>query len=279
MQLFSDKTWAAIGRVALLVSILGIVGILANIVKVYEFFAPSGPNLVGFCSYSEYLSSPDIDTMMMNIYNTRSGKYTEGTQKALSTYTSEIEKDIPKSDIKELDEINRRIRGNNIEKLLKDVLNDIIPSSLNKSSNPYPGILDFYITNKGNELARDVAISLPFEGKAYVLSRSTNPRVVEVKRTIELGNIRQNDNIRALLWSTEVPNLKHESFIRLTHSSGVGTISFFISEVGPVYTIVRDHWSLVVLCFILLLGGSLIGAAFLLDHFTGTSLITTRASE
>jgi hypothetical protein len=106
---FSDKTWARIGKVALLVGIFGIVGVLANIIKIYEFFAPSGPDLVSSCSYSEYVTSPDNYQMLINIYNIRAGKYTEGIQKALSTLMDEIEKNIAKSGNEKIDELNRKV--------------------------------------------------------------------------------------------------------------------------------------------------------------------------
>ena len=209
--------------------------------------------------------------MIVDLHNSRAGEHPSGVQGEITTYLNSFGEKDKSGETKRLED--------NTNLFISRTLDKIIPSSFNKSYSPCNGTLNFSIRNVGNEMAQDVAISLPFEGKAYVISENKEKHAIEVKRSIEIGNIRQGEIIWVNMWSTERPDLKHEGSIRLTHSSGIGNISFAVSELGLSYTILRDYYILILLALAVLLFGSYIGYGFLIEYATGIPIITTGASE
>jgi hypothetical protein len=279
---FSDKTWDAIKNVGILVGILGVISIIANVVRIYEFLAPSEPRLEAHCSYFMYDIPPDLHDIMVDLHNSRSGKYTSSIQNIFTGYINKVMKIINEKDkheeTSELDKIRKDLDKLRLENetinLINSIFYSIILKSFDKSLNPYNGIIYFQIENTGDKVAEDVVISLPFEGIAYVAPEGKDLRAVEVKRDVKVGNIRQKEIARVYVWSTEQPSLKHEESIRLSHKSGVGKISFFVSEHGLHFKILRDYYHLVKLVFGLWLLGSFIAGLFLSDHILGTSFLT-----
>lgn len=284
MWVFNEKTWAVIGKVAMVV---GIFGGIAGMVRIYEYFSASHPELIAHCSYSIYELPPDLLGMMVDLHNSRAGKYPSGVQDAITGHLDSFKNFIDRiaeatrgnEKLDENKKLYKSVIENNTKILIENTLRDIIPSSFNDSYNPYKGILNFSIRNGGNEVAKNVVISLPFDGKTSIVSQSKERHALEVRRSIEIGDIRQEETVWIDMWSTEPPALKHEGSIRLTHNSGIGKISFAVSEFGLSYTILRDYHMVVALVLYLLLCGSVIGCAFLIEHVTGIYLITTRPSE
>jgi hypothetical protein len=282
-----NKFWAVVGKIGALV------GAIAAIVKIYDYFLPSQAELIGYCTYYVYDIPPDLRGIMVDLHNVRAGKYNAGVQKSITDYKNELTRfedtlakliDTDKASdekrrlIGELKETNKSILENGTKIFIAEVFNNIIPDKFNESYNPYEGTLYFVVENIGSEVAKDVVISLSFSGIAYVVSQSREVNTVEVKRNIKVGDIRQREFVQIYIWSNEMPRLEHEGLIRLTHSSGIGTILFSVSGFGLSLTILRDYYKLIILGLALLLFGSFIGYSILIEQLTGVHIIT-RASE
>jgi hypothetical protein len=270
----SDRGWAVVGRLETLLAIV------AAGLTVYSWASASKAELIGYASYFMYMPSPEISDMVSNIRNSQSRTYTISVKKALENFKEKTGKVVDEySTSKPINDWQKSSINYEILSLVNDIFSDILPATLNKSIWSYKGILHFYIENTGDELAKDVTLRTPFDGIAYISSESMDARVVQVQKSIEIGSISQDDFVRVYMWSTEAPTLEHQGFFRLTHSSGIGTILFPVSGFGPIYRIVHDYFYLVLFGIGLLLIGSLLGLLFMIEHLTGMSIITYRASE
>jgi hypothetical protein len=275
---FTDnKFWAVVGKVA------AVITICAGGVGIYLGIWPSKPKLIGYGSYFIYLLPPDLNRVLTNISNSQSGTYTPGIQNALTEFKNSIEQVIDVSTVSKQGDDIAKLRTNFIDGatnlFVKSILYDMFPPDFNKLVNSYSGFLHFYIRNNGDVVAKEVTLTTPFDGIAYIVPDSGARRVVEVKRSIEIGSIRQQQFVRVLIWSTEAPNLKDEGFFRLTHSSVIGEIEFSVSEFGLHYRILRDYLYFVVPGLLLLLGALLIAILIILDLLVGTSFVFTPARK
>jgi hypothetical protein len=212
-----DKTWAGIGKLETLLAIL------AAIVGVYSWASESKPELVAYGWYSSYSLPPDLHSMLVNIRNSISGMYDPDVQKLLTEHKSNAGKVLVKHNkFNEVNEVNKLILemdkqsiDHAIETLVRNIFYDTLPLGFRQSADPYDGFLQFNIGNVGGELDREVTLSTPFDGIAHIVSENGVRRSVEVKRSIEIGSIRQNEFVRVYMWSTETPELKHEDFLDL----------------------------------------------------------------
>lgn len=282
MSWFADnKIWAVIGKLVLLTTL--VIGVPASGLGIYHGLLVSKPELIGYGSYFVYVLPPDLSGILANISNLQSGKYISAVQKTLTDYKGNIEKVINEQTGPEQSDTLAKLRIEFVniatDTLAKNILYDIFPPELSKSVNSYKGLLHFYIVNNGDVVAKEVTLKTPFDGIAYIASDSGVGQVVEVKRSIEIGSIRQQQFVRVFIWSTEASEPKHEDFFMLTHSSGIGAIQFSVSEFGLHYRILRDYLYFVVPGLLVLLYGSLMGFLLMIDLSLGTSIVLIRSRK
>jgi hypothetical protein len=96
----------------------------------------------------------------------------------------------------------------------------------------YQGFIEFDLHNSGGAQARDVAIDLPYAGIAEILSTGSASRPLRFANSIPLGAIAPTDSVTVYAWTSREPGEYEEKEIRVTHSTGVGSIVFLHESDG-----------------------------------------------
>jgi len=235
----SGGFWAVFGKISLVVTVVG------GIIGIYLVVFPNGPNLVAKCDYNSYALPPDLIKTIRNVQQSESSFAIAKEMESIWNETNKPEESLKTDAV-----------ANHLEAFLEANW----PEKFRFSANPYQSFWYITIQNSGNRIANDVVLDVPLTGVALVTGRDEAQKVQVITNTIPLGPIRPGDSISLAIWASDKSTWVESSDFRLTHASGIGSVSFPSSFYGFRAVVARNlgficlivtvaaWWAVIIIC-------------------------------
>jgi hypothetical protein len=194
----SNKTWATIGKIGV------VIAIIVGLITIYKNVFADGPSLFAQgASHSIYYSPKTFD--------------------AISVSDLDVSLALP------YDLVNRENVSKEITNAISQRLNSQVRLIKATESDGY--MVEINVTNNGNREAQNVRIELPTKG-IYEIARVGEPvKVDEFANVVPVGNLGPSNTASVIVW-TRYFNEYLENQVRITHSLGTAGVEFAIGVNG-----------------------------------------------
>jgi hypothetical protein len=240
-----ERTWVIVGKISVIVTIVGtLIGVVVSL-------RHPGPHLTVTCSYSSYSLPPDLT------YALDANRRCQSLDSLLSIVKRSIAGQEPKGEIDAFD----------VSRAVGKMLDASWPKEYQYRTDLYSEYWHFDVRNTGDLPAADVVLDVPARGVGLLTPDSGDPQVVICNGSIALGVIRPGNSLQLGVWSAYPVGGIGKQDVRLTSSSGVGSVRYERRLVGWRIWVAEHLGSL--LFTVLLLAMALTGIAGLYKGWSG----------
>lgn len=199
-----ERFWVAFGKFSALVTTL------ATIIGIYIALKPVGPQITANSSYQDYVLPPDLIEGLRRIKDAQS--YAKIKQLADNILEKEPRKAL------------------DVASSLSAALTSSWPEQFRYEHDFYRHFYNLTIANTGDKPAIEVVLDVPLRGVALLTREGLKQETIQVDGTLPIGNLRPGNSVRVALWSRGLFDITGK--MRLTHSSGVGSVSYATTVYG-----------------------------------------------
>ena len=233
-----DKTksgpWEVFGKIS------AVLAVITMVIGIKVAIFPSSEELKGIIDYSQYAVSPDLWESLSNL---KDSSEDNGLRQIL--------RDIDESDEKiKLDYEMIESLSEGISKSLDQSWSEKFKARYNNRI--YEQMVSIKILNDGDIAAKNVVLDMPLKGIAILDGQDGKEEVLEIVKSVKLGDVRPNNQVSLVMWSENSVAFHNEDEFYLSHESGIGEIEFVIKATG-IDSFLIDYKFGIFMLFLLLL--------------------------
>jgi hypothetical protein len=219
-----QKWWVIIGKFSTVVLLLG------GLFKLYSEVRPSGPEVVARVSYASFDISPDLIQAFQSFRAANS--------------LGEIAKVVrPPLQAKHADDPLFEME---VARAIMEHLDGAWPEQFKFRIDLYKSLITVSLSNNGNRIAEAVVLDLPASGVGLYTMEDGKRKMITVERAVAIGSIRPGNSVSVALWSTLPFDSTDAVGVRVTHSVGIGSVSFPTVAYGVPGFVARNFWLLII---------------------------------
>lgn len=149
-----------------------------------------------------------------------------------------------------------------------------IPPNLPTPYSYFNGCWVAMVRNDGSSTLSAVTIFLPNTCFTSITNEGAEPIENPSNEIINLGELRPKETVSVLAWTKHLTSTYEASTIRLTHSNGIGDVTFY-APTGRLGQLIDRHWTFL----FFLIPALLVGGLYWWIQWTLLKLVTTKSEN